>query len=98
MKLIIAIVRPFVVDRLLIAFEGIENFPGMTMLDSEGFGQRLRTSADKINPFKPNKRIEIACNDEMVEEIVAAIRTNAHTGKKGDGIIIVLPIEDAVLI
>lgn len=98
MKLIIAIVRPFVVDRLLIAFEDIENFPGMTMFDSEGFGQRLKTSADEINPFKPNKRIEIACNDEMVEGIVAAIRTNAHTGKKGDGIIIVVPIENAVLI
>lgn len=98
MKLIIAIVRPFVVDRLLIAFEDIENFPGMTMFDSEGFGQRLKTSVDEINPFKPNKRIEIACNDEMVEGIVAAIRTNARTGKKGDGIIIVLPIDDAVLI
>lgn len=98
MKLIIAIVRPFVVDRLLIAFEDIEKFPGMTMLDSEGFGQRLKIPADEINPFKPNKRIEIACNDEMVEGIVAAIRTNAHTGKKGDGIIIVLPIENAVLI
>lgn len=98
MKLIIAIVRPFVVDRMLVAFEDIENFPGMTMFDSEGFGQRLQTSADAINPFKPNKRIEIACNDEMAKTIVAAIREQAHTGKKGDGIIIVLPIDDAVLI
>ena len=99
MKLIIAIVRPFTIDRLVVAFEDIEGFPGMSIMDSEGFGQRLRTTTyDALNPFKPNKRIEIACNDEMVEQIVEAIRSHAHTGKKGDGIIFVMPIENAVLI
>ena len=99
MKLIIAIVRPFTIDRLVVAFEDIEGFPGMSIMDSEGFGQRLRTTTyDALNPFKPNKRIEIACNDEMVEQIVEAIRSHAHTGKKGDGIIIVMPIDNAVLI
>jgi len=34
----------------------------------------------------------------MVEPIMAAIRENADKGKKGDGIIVVLPIEKAVLI
>lgn len=99
MKLITAVVRPFLIDRLIVAFEDIENFPGMTMIDSEGFGKRLSTDQnDVLNPFKPNKRIEIACNDDMVEEIVAAIRAHAHTGKKGDGIILILPIENAFII
>lgn len=99
MKLIIAIVRPFTVEKIVNAFENIEDFPGMTLIDSEGFGQRLRTSAyDALDPFKPNKRIEIAANDEMADEIVAAIRQNAHTGKKGDGIIAVVPIDAAILI
>ena len=98
MKLIIAIVRPFLVDRLIVAFENIENFPGLTIVDSEGFGQRLKTSNDALDPFKANKRIEIAASDEMVEEIVAAIRANAHTGKKGDGIVFVVPLDKAVLI
>lgn len=98
MKLITAVVRPFLIDRLVVAFEDIENFPGMTISDSEGFGQRLKTNSDALNPFKPNKRIEIAANDEMVEQIVEAIRVHAHTGKKGDGIIIIMPIENAVLI
>lgn len=98
MKLITAVVRPFLIDRLVVAFEDIENFPGMTISDSEGFGQRLRKSNDALNPFKPNKRIEIAAGDEMVEKIVEAIRLHAHTGKKGDGIIIIMPIENAVLI
>ncbi len=99
MKLIIAVVRPFTVEKIITAFEEIEGFPGMTLIDSEGFGQRLLTRAyDVLDPFKPNKRIEIAAKDEMVEHIVAAIRDHAHTGKKGDGIIIVLPVENAVLV
>lgn len=98
MKLIVAVVRPLVVDRLLVALEDIENFPGMTMVDSEGFGQRLKISRDALNPFKPNKRIEIAASEELVERIVAAIREQAHTGKKGDGIVYVLPLEQLVLI
>jgi len=99
MKLITAVVRPFTLDKIVVALEEIENFPGITVTDAEGFGQRLRTTSyDALNPFKEKKRIEIACNDEMVEQIVAAIRKNAHTGKKGDGIIFILPIDNAVLI
>lgn len=98
MKLIIAVVRPFILDEIVCALEEIENFPGVTVFDSEGFGQRLKTSADACSPFKPNKRLEIACEDEMTERIVAAIRENAHTGKRGDGIIYVVPVEQSVLI
>ena len=96
MKLIIAIVRPFTIDRLVVALEDIKNFPGITVTDSEGFSQRLRsTDHDPLDPFKPYKRIEIACNDEIVEPIIDAIRQHAHTGKKGDGIIFVLPVEQS---
>lgn len=99
MKLIIAIVRPFTVEKIVTAFEEIEGFPGMTLIDSEGFGQRLLTTTyDALDPFKANKRIEIAANDDIVEVIVNAIRSHAHTGKKGDGIILVLPVENAALI
>ena len=99
MKLIIAIVQPHAIDKIVVALETIENFPGITVTDVEGFGQRLRTSMyDALNPFKLKKQIEIAANDEMVEPVVTAIRDNAHTGKKGDGIILVVPIDEAVLI
>ncbi len=99
MKLIIGIVRPHALDRIVVALEDIENFPGITVTDVEGFGQRLRISRhDSLNPFQLKKQIEIAANDDMVEPIMTAIREHAHTGKKGDGIIFVLPIENAVLI
>lgn len=99
MKLIVAIVRPFTIEKMVVAFEDIENFPGMTLSDSEGFGQRARhTALDALDPFRPNKRIEIACDDEMADQIVSVIRTHAHTGKKGDGIVLVLPVKQSVLI
>lgn len=99
MKLIIAIVRPFTVEKIVTAFEEIEGFPGMTIIDSEGFGRRLPATAyDALNPFKPNKRIEIAAAEGMVDRIVSAIRENAHTGKKDDGIILVIPADRVVVI
>ena len=99
MKLIIAIVRPHTIDRIVCALESIENFPGITVTDVEGFGKLVPTIPyNSLNPFKLQKQIEIATNDELVEEIVAAIRQSAHTGKIGDGIILVVPVENAVLI
>lgn len=98
-KLIVAIVRPFVLDKITVALEAIEKFPGVTVSEAEGFGQRLRnTLDDALNPFHPKKRIEIAAPVEKVDEIVEAIRKHAHTGKKGDGIIWVMPIEQTVVI
>ena len=98
MKLILAFVRPFIVDHLVVALEDIENFPGVTITDTEGFGQRIKTPNDALNPLKASKRVEIAANDDMVEPIVSAIRENAHTGKKGDGIIFISNIEQTYLI
>lgn len=98
MKMIVAVVRPFVLDRLVLALENIENFPGMTVLDSEGFGQRVKTPDDAINPLKPNKRIEIVTPEQTVGPIVAAIKEHAHTGRKGDGFVVVLNIEESALI
>lgn len=98
MKLISAVVRPFIIDRLIVALEDIEGFPGVTIMDAEGFGQRIKTASDVLNPLRPSKRIEIASPEEMVDEIIKVIRSSAHTGKKGDGFIIVLPIEKSLLI
>lgn len=99
MKLIVAIVRRFTIEKLVVAFEDIENFPGMTVTDAAGFGKGPRSAeVDVLDPFRRNKRIEIAANDEMVERIVEAIKTNAHTGRKGDGIILVISVQNAHLV
>lgn len=99
MKLIVAIIRPFTIERLVVAFEDIENFPGMTMTDAAGFGKGPRSAEiDIVDPFRRNRKIEIVCEDEMVPAIVDAIKLNAHTGRKGDGFIMVSPVEDLRMI
>ena len=99
MKLIVAIVRPFLLEKLVVSLENIENFPGITASDVEGFGRSPRhTRTDLLNPFRAAKRIEIAAPDDMVDQILDTIRGDAHTGKLGDGIIFVLPVESFVVI
>ena len=44
MKLITAIIRPNMLDKLTVALEDVPNFPGMTVSKAEGFGQRLRSN------------------------------------------------------
>ena len=98
-KLIIAIVRPFLIDKLVVAFEEIDQFPGITVGDVHGFGQRVdKTWDEALNPFHPKKQIEIAARNEMVGQIIEAIRKHAHTGKNGDGMVFVLPIEQTIRI
>lgn len=97
--MIIAVVRPFMIDKIVSALEDLEKFPGMTVSDAEGFGQRLRNSYNsQLDPFQQKKEIKIAAPDEMTEQLVEIIRKAAHTGKRGDGIVWVLPIEQSVLI
>lgn len=98
-KLIIAIVRPFLIDKLVVAFENIEQFPGITVVDAHGFGQTSNKTWDEtLNPFHPKKQIEIAAPVDMIEEIIEAIHEHAHTGKTGDGMIFVLPLDQLIRI
>lgn len=98
MKLIIAIVRPFTLEKLVVAFEDVEGFPGMTVMESAGFGQRNVSRIDALDPFRPNKRIEIACPDDMADQIIGVIREHAHTGRRGDGIVLVMPLDVSIMI
>ncbi|MFO7790826.1 MAG: P-II family nitrogen regulator [Bacteroidales bacterium] len=39
-------------------------------------------------------KIEILVADEHVSKVIAIIRKNAHTGYRGDGMIILSPVEE----
>lgn len=94
MKLIFAAVRPSMIDRIIGGLEEIENFPGITISDAEGFGRRAVSGHPmEVNPMRATKQIKIAANDEMAEKIVAVLRECGHTGRKGDGIVVIMPIE-----
>ena len=55
-------------------------------------------STAQLDPFQQKKEIKIAAPEEKIEHLIAVIKKNAHTGKRGDGIIWVIPIEESILI
>ena len=106
MKIITAIVQPFMLSKVTHALEEIEGFPGMTITDARGFG-REKSAHDKGAPHRviedfveyvKKTRIEIVAHDEMVEQIVDTISRAAHTGNRGDGKVFVWRVERALRI
>ena len=101
MKLIIAVIQPFMLNKLTAELEDIENFPGLTVTDVRGFGRRVDRQGNRfteLQPYRPKTRVEIAVRDEMVETILGAIKKYARTGNHGDGKIFVLPLEETIRI
>lgn len=74
---------------------------GMTVSDAHGFGQEHDAAhpehREHIGVEMTKKtRIEIFCRDEEVEAILEAIYGAAHSGRRGDGKVFVLPVLDAL--
>ena len=102
MKVVIAIIKPFQLDEVKDALEGL-GIQGMTVSDARGFGrQRGHTEvyrgAEYQVDFVPKTRLEVAVDDDRVDEIVKAIVTAAKTDSIGDGKVWVIPAEQIVRI
>lgn len=102
MKLITIIIKPFKLDevREVLADIGVQ---GMTITEVKGFGRQkghseLYRGAEYNVNFLPKVKIDIAINDERVEEIVDIIQQTAFTGKMGDGKIFIFELQHAVRI
>ena len=102
MKKIEAIIKPFKLDEVKEALQGI-GIQGMTVTEVKGFGRQkghteLYRGAEYVVDFLPKIKIEIAVPDEMADKVVQAVVTAANTGRIGDGKIFVLPVEEAIRI
>lgn len=98
MKEIRAYVQPFVLGRLVQSLMELPGFPGMSVLDCDGFGRVLVDSGQTFDPFKSKKRIEIVVEDDMVDQVIEVIIGRAHTGRPGDGRIFVFDVREAISI
>ena len=102
MKNIEAIIKPFKLDEVKEALHGI-GIQGMTVTEVKGFGRQkghteLYRGAEYVVDFLPKIKIEIAVLDEMVDKAISAVVEAAHTGKIGDGKIIVSGVSEAIRI
>ncbi|TAJ96825.1 MAG: P-II family nitrogen regulator [Candidatus Manganitrophaceae bacterium] len=94
MKEIKAIIHPHMVHKVVHALEALEHFPGFTLLDAQGQGRGRGTGGAYVVTeedigYHRKSVLVVVCSGELVEAIVETIRSAAHTGHKGDGIITV---------
>ncbi len=100
MKKIEAIIKPFKLDDVKDALNGI-GITGMTMTEVKGYGRQkghteIYRGAEYVVDFIPKVKIEIVVPASQVTQVVDTIRNAANTGKIGDGKIFVLPVERVV--
>jgi nitrogen regulatory protein P-II 2 len=102
MKLITAIIKPFKLDEVRAAVSDI-GVRGLTVTEVRGFGRQrghteIYRGAEYVVEFVPKTKIEIAVDDELVDQLIEAIMKSAKTGKVGDGKIFVFDLEQVVRI
>lgn len=103
MKQVKAIIQPHMTSRVVQALHELPHFPGLTIFEVSGQGRGsgkggvYKPSVDDI--FEQKKRlVEIVCADEAAEAIAETIRNAAHTGRPGDGIIVITDIVQVIRI
>ena len=102
MKKIEAVIKPFKLDEVKEALHEV-GLQGITVVEAKGFGRQkghteLYRGAEYVVDFLPKVKIEVVCEDNVVERAVEAIVNAARTGRIGDGKIFVTNVEEVVRI
>ena len=100
MKMVTAIIKPFVLEDVKGALEQL-GVLGMTVSEVQGYGRQkghteVYRGAEYSVDFVPKVRIEVVTDDVAAEKVVDAITETARTGKIGDGKVWTTPVETVV--
>lgn len=97
MKEIRAIIRNERLPKLREALRAIPNFPGLTMTKAEGFTAPAdmvkRTVKEELTDYTPKIMVCVLVDDNMVDKVRTTIIEACTSGKFGDGLVWVVPIE-----
>jgi nitrogen regulatory protein P-II 2 len=102
MKMVMAIIKPFKLEEVRQALDGI-GIDGLTVSEVKGYGRQkghteiYRGAEYEVN-FVPKLKIEVAVPSDMVDKVIEAISSTAKTGQIGDGKIFVTPVDQTVRI
>lgn len=103
MKQVIAFIKPHQLSLVAMGLRDIPDLTGLSISRGQGFGRGRaqggphRIVEDEMD-YIPNVRIEVFCRDDLLEEVMACIASNAHTGLSGDGKVYVTEVVEAVRI
>jgi nitrogen regulatory protein P-II 1 len=102
MKKVEAIIKPFKLDEVKDALNGI-GIQGMTVTEVKGFGRQkghmeLYRGAEYDISFLPKIKIEVVIPDNMLDKVLSAIEKSAKTNQIGDGKIFVYSLDNVIRI
>jgi len=100
MKLIKAYIRTNMINRVIEALEA-GGFTDMTLIDVKAIRtgidpKDLDFSVEIAERYMNVAKLEIVLEDEHVELAKETILKTARTGRKGDGLVYVSPIDEAI--
>lgn len=96
MKVIVAFIRPAKEEAVREALHELPGLTGASFSDVRGFGRgRSRVGDEDIVGAAPRVRVEVMANDLLANSVESTIASVAHTGKRGDGKVYVLPLAAA---
>ncbi|GHF53447.1 nitrogen regulatory protein P-II 1 [Amycolatopsis bartoniae] len=100
MKLLTAVVRPFVVDDIRAALERLAIL-GMTVSEAQGYGRQkghreVYRGAEYQVDFVRKVRVEVLLDDAQVEQTLDAVVKACRTGRIGDGKVWVTPVDTII--
>jgi len=96
------VIKPFKLDEVKEALHEV-GLQGITVVEAKGFGRQkghteLYRGAEYVVDFLPKVKIEVVCEDALVERACEAIVAAARTGRIGDGKIFVTSIDEVIRI
>ena len=102
MKFVSAIIKPFKLGDVRESLTEI-GVKGVTVTEVKGFGRQkghteMYRGAEYVIEFIPKLKVEVAIDDDQVDQVVEGIRKAAGTGKIGDGKIFVFDLEHVMRI
>lgn len=98
MKEVLAIVKPYLAERVLEALK-LAPLEALSVQEVKGYGRQKNYldqygESEYSQAFLPKVEISLWVADDRVEEIVRRIVEVARTGRMGDGKILVLPVRE----
>lgn len=102
MKLIVAVIRPHLLDKVREALD-MNGVVAMTVSDVGGLGRQkghreIYRGAEYRSDLNTKVKIEIAVPDELARTVVDTVRDAANTGTIGDGKVFVFELAGATRI
>ncbi len=102
MKKVEAIIKPFKLDEVKESLNDV-GVLGLTVSEVKGYGRQkghteLYRGAEYTVDFLPKIKIELIIEDNLLDDVIDAIKSKAQTGRIGDGKIFIYNVEEIIRI